>query len=178
MHCSAKRSVQHAYCALLCAALAGCASQPPSVQSTTPESLPQPSAAASDLRGTWVEYWSISGRADTDRFAFDEQGRFDWHASAKAEAKPPTAIEKAGAFHVEHDGRAAVLVLEVERERFAACAAPCAQSAEPREVEHSAPIVERYELGECPVNPEAERMDASYTCRAIGGKAFWRNVRP
>jgi hypothetical protein len=182
MHRTVKHSAaQHAYSALICCALAACASQPASVQPTTPEPREsaaaagwQPSAAGEDLRGTWVEYWSVSGAADTDRFAFDERGNFDWHASAKAQSHTPSAIEKAGAFRVERAGKASVLVLEVQRERFAACASPCAESGPPREVQHSAPIIERYELGECPVNPEAERIDADYTCRAIGGKAFWR----
>ncbi|HKP63673.1 MAG TPA: hypothetical protein VJV78_43360 [Polyangiales bacterium] len=162
--------------ALLVALLAACASQPQSAQPTTPAApASQPSAAGEDLRGTWVEYWAVSGAADTDRFAFDAQGHFDWRASAKAaQEQAQGAIEKAGAFRVEQAGQASVLVLEVEHERFAGCASPCTQAGEPREVHHSAPIIERYELGECPVNPEAQRIDAGYTCRAIGGKAFWR----
>ena len=174
MHSSVNSSA-----ALLLTLLAACASAPQSAQPTTPDRHSQPSAASEDLRGTWVEYWAVSGAADTDRFAFDAQGRFDWHASAKAmqaQAQVQGAIEKAGAFRVEQAGQASVLVLEVEHERFAGCASPCTQAGETREVHHSAPIIERYELGECPVNPEAQRIDASYTCRAIGGKAFWRKA--
>jgi hypothetical protein len=178
MHRSRPSSVaQLAYSALICAVSAGCASQPARVQPRTPALQPlAASGSGDDLRGTWVEYWAVSGGADTDRFAFDEQGHFDWHASANAQAQAPSAIEKAGAFRVERTGQASVLVLEVQRERFAGCASPCTHAGEPREVRHSAPIIERHELGECPVNPEAERIDASYTCRAIGGKAFWRKT--
>lgn len=147
--------------------LFGCASQAASAPGATPPSA----AGAIDLRGTWVEYWAVNGKAETDSYAFTEQGRFDWHASAKVEQQKP--VEKVGTFHIETHGDGAVLVLEVERERFAGCTGGCADSS-PREVTHSTPIVERYELGECPGNPDAERIDRHYTCRAIGGRAFWR----
>ncbi|HKU41687.1 MAG TPA: hypothetical protein VJR89_26200 [Polyangiales bacterium] len=152
---------------LLLAACAGGPTPPPAAAS-------QPTAAEPvDLRGTWVEYWAVNGKAETDRYDFSEQGRFDWHAAAQTESRNP--VEKQGTFRVERAGDAAVLVLEVERERFAGCSSGCPQSG-PREVTHSTPIVERYELGECPVNPDAERVDRNYTCRAIGGKAFWRRA--
>jgi hypothetical protein len=156
-------------------------SNPAASESTAPRSTgadePQPSAATEvrpeDLRGTWVEYWAVDGGADTERYSFSELGRFEWHASAEANA-PQTAVRKAGAFRIERNGLTPVLVLDVTHESFAACSAPCTDSKEPREVDHAAPIVERFELGECPSNPEAQRIDRSYTCRAFGGKAFWR----
>jgi hypothetical protein len=139
----------------------------------------QPSAASEihpdDLRGTWVEYWAVDGGADTERYSF-EAGHFDWHAAGQVRGQ--TAVRKAGAFRIVRDGPAAVLVLDVEHETFEGCAAPCASGGDAREVSHPSPIVERYELGECPSNPEAQRIDTSYTCRAIGGKAFWRKPPP
>jgi hypothetical protein len=143
---------------------------------------PQPSAAEvrpSDLRGTWVEYWAVDGGADTERYSFSELGNFEWTSSYAAQASaaaPQTAIRKAGSFRIERNGSTPVLVLEVQHETFAACSAPCTGSNEPREVDHATPIVERYELGECPSNPEAKQIDQSYTCRAFGGKAFWRKA--
>jgi hypothetical protein len=68
-----------------------------------------------------------------------------------------------------------VLVLRVAAERFAACSSQCAHHDEgPHRVEHVSPIVERYEIGECAPNLEAQSLDARYACRAIGGRAFWR----
>jgi len=129
----------------------------------------------SDLLGSWVEYWAVDGRADTEQYAFTDASHFEWRASAGAQdARSQTAVHKAGEFRIEREGPAWVLVLEIRHETFAACDAPCSGQADPREVDHATPLVERYELGECPSNPEALRVDAGYTCRAFGGKAFWR----
>jgi hypothetical protein len=171
-----------------CLAVFGCSSRnaapAPALESTVPRSegadQPQPSAAEvrpDDLRGTWVEYWAVDGGVDTERYSFSELGRFEWTSSYAAKSgatAPQTAVRKTGAFRIERNGATPVLVLEVEHETFAACAAPCAGSNEPREVDHTKPIIERFELGECPSNPEAKQIDQSYTCRAFGGKAFWR----
>lgn len=131
------------------------------------------------MHGTWVEYWAVDGGADTQRYSFSELGRFEWSSSYSAQTSPQAparAVRKAGVFRVERNGPTPVLVLEVQHETFAACAAPCAASPEPREVDHATPLVERFELGDCPSNPEAQRMDANYKCRAFGGKAFWRKA--
>jgi hypothetical protein len=175
---------------LLVIACAACSSQNPSpsagAETAAPRSsgadVSQPPAAEvrpSDLRGTWVEYWAVDGGADTERYSFSELGRFEWNSSYSAQTSaqaPRTAVRKAGVFRLERDGSTAVLVLEIQHEAFAGCSAPCTGSAEPREVDHGTPLVERYELGECPSNPEAQRVDANYACRAFGGKAFWRKV--
>ena len=164
------------------AVLGGCASasSAPAASSTTASAgaeEPQPSAAEpvspGDLTGTWVEYWAVNGGADTEHYAFTAPDRFDWHAAEDAAAQ--TAVEKRGAFRLETDGKATFLVLEVQSEKFAACQT-CAQTAGAREVQHESPLIERHELGECPSNPEAKQIDAGYTCRAIGGKAFWRKT--
>ncbi len=144
----------------------------PAVESVSSGSeSPQPTAAGAvgpeDLRGTWVEYWAVAGGADTERYAFNEPGRFDWHASQREKAAEQSPIGKSGSFRLEPHGSATYLVLAIERETFGGPGVP-------REVQHPAPVVERHELGECPSNPEAKNIDASYTCRAIGGKAFWR----
>jgi hypothetical protein len=175
--------------ALACAVFTACSSQssnpPAAAESPGPRSSgaddSQPSAANAvrpdDLRGTWVEYWAVDGGADTERYSFSELGRFEWNsASASAQAGLQTALRKAGVFRVERNGSTPVLVLEIQHETFGACATGCAGSNEAREVDHATPLVERFELGECPSNPEAQRVDASYTCRAFGGKAFWRKA--
>jgi hypothetical protein len=132
-----------------------------------------------DLRGTWVEYWAVDGGADTERYSFSELGRFEWSSAYSAQTAaqaPKTAIRKAGAYRIERTGPTPAIVFEVQHETFPGCAAPCTAGSEPREVDHATPIIERSELGECPSNPEAQRVDASYTCRAFGGKAFWRKA--
>lgn len=161
-------------------------SAPPAAEAsarTTGADDSQPVAAAElrpeDLRGTWVEYWAVDGGADTERYSFSELGRFEWSSSysAQASAQPPqTAIRKAGTFRIERTGPTPALVFDVQHETFAGCSAPCTAGTEPREVDHAPALVERSELGECPSNPEAQRVDANYTCRAFGGKAFWRKA--
>jgi len=152
--------------------------QPSAAAASAGAETPQPSAAsaqlaASDLRGSWVEYWALSGSAATESYAFSAQGRFAWRA-APDPPQPRRAVHKAGTFRLETDGHSQFLILEVQRERFAGCAAPCTSAGASAESLHSTPLIERYELGDCPHNPEAERVDATYTCHAIGGKAFWR----
>jgi len=170
---------------IACAACSSQSANPPPAPETrsTGADVSQPSAAVvrpDDLRGTWVEYWAVDGGADTERYSFSELGHFEWNSTYSAQTSPhapQTAVRKAGVFRLERNGSTPVLVLEVQHEAFAACAAPCEATTGPREVEHATPLVERYELGECPSNPEAQRVDASYTCRAFGGKAFWRKAR-
>jgi hypothetical protein len=164
---------------LACACATPRGSTSPAV--TPPRSAPhadgqsvRPDAAAlTDLRGEWVEYWAVRGKADTEGYSFSEDGRFVWRAAEQGKA-PNTAIHKDGTYRVEAKGRGPHLVLSVESERFAPCAAPCTQGGEPREVRHATPLTEAYELDTCPDNPEARELDADYTCRAIGGKTFWR----
>jgi hypothetical protein len=129
----------------------------------------------SELSGVWAEYWAVNGGADTQRYLFLEDGRFAWLAAAQAAPNAP--IQKQGTFALEQSGASAVLVLRVSAERFAACSLQCAHHDEgPRRVEHVSPIIERYEIGECAPNLEAQALDSRYACRAIGGRAFWRRA--
>jgi hypothetical protein len=121
------------------------------------------------LFGAWAEYWSVQGAADTQRYWFLEDGRFAW--VAPAQTGPSAAIQKTGTFDLEGD----VLVLRIAAERFAACSEKCSHHEDgPRRVAHSSPLTERYEIGECAPNVEAQAVDSDYACRAIGGRAFWR----
>jgi hypothetical protein len=173
-----------------CAAITACSSPSSSLPAASESPGPrssgaddsQPSAASAvrpdDLRGTWVEYWAVDGGADTERYSFSELGRFEWSSASPqaGQPAPQSAVRKVGAFRIERSGSTPVLVLEIQHETFGACGTGCAGSNQEREVDHATPLVERFELGECPSNPEAQRIDNSYTCRAFGGKAFWRKA--
>jgi hypothetical protein len=168
----------------LLAACAGSGAPPvqrPAAAASSPSaalSSPEPTAAGTlDLRGNWVEYWAVNGAADTEGYSFSQDGRFTWRAPKNSQS-PNTAIQKAGNYRVEHAGAGQRLVLQIENERFAPCSAPCESAGAPRDVQHSTPLTEQYEIGECPTNQEAEQLDSSYTCRAFGGKAFWRKLDP
>jgi hypothetical protein len=157
--------------ACACVCLGACAAAPRAV-SPTPSSSPAPST---ELSGVWAEYWAVNGGADTQRYLFLKDGRFGWLAAAQP--APNTPIQKQGTYALEQSGASWVLVLRIAAERFAACSSQCAHHDEgPRRVEHVSPIVERYEIGECAPNLEAQSLDARYACRAIGGRAFWRRA--
>jgi hypothetical protein len=126
---------------------------------------PSAPAAAPDLRGLWVEFWAVSGSADTQRYAFFEDGRFGWTAASSAAA--PVA-RRWGRFEVA--GNELVLSIEGYDERFG-----CEASAACR-VTHPQAIVERLPLGECPDNEEARALDQGYRCVSLGGQAFWRDA--
>jgi hypothetical protein len=147
---------------------------PPPIAASRPPSAAEARRPTGALHGLWVEYWAKGGKADTQRYVFLPDGRFAWQAPDQ-EAPPQRAVRKAGHFELHGQGVSEALVLYVSLEEFAACSAPCAQaSAGLRQVEHSPPLVEQYELGECAPNQEAEAQDAHYACRAIDGRAFWR----
>ena len=134
-------------------------------------------AVAHAIVGAWAEYWAVRGGADTQRYEFFEDGRFAWLAPAQAAAS--TSIRKTGTYSLEREGARSLLVLRVAVERFAACDERCAHHADgPQTVEHATPLVERYEIGECAPNVEAQALDGRYACRAIDGRAFWRNPEP
>jgi hypothetical protein len=130
-------------------------------------------SSARELFGSWAEYWAVEGGADTQRYVFLEDGRFAWLAPASSVTA--TALQKTGTFALERNGAGQLLVLRVTAERFAACSEKCAHHDEAaRRVEHTTPVVERHEIGDCAPNLEAQALDAQYACRAIGGRAFWR----
>jgi hypothetical protein len=121
----------------------------------------------------WVEYWAPTGAADTQRYAFREDGQFTWAAPANTQTQQ--AARKAGRFELERQGVTMALVLHVSAEEFAACAVPCVHAgADSKHVDHAPALVERYELGECAPNVEARALDQQYACVAIAGHAFWR----
>lgn len=154
-------------CSLSCA-LAACgacpkktAEAPPTAAASAPAAAAEPaSPSAPDLTGFWAEFWAPpKGRAETQRFVFLGDGRFGWLAPRR-DAAPVDPLQRSGRFSFEGQS----LVLEVERERF----------ADGRVTEHAERVRMVLELGECPDNQEARALDASYVCRSIGGRAFWR----
>jgi hypothetical protein len=124
-----------------------------------------PAAAAPALAGRWVEFWAVSGAADTQCYAFFDDGRFGWHA---ATASGEAQTRRWGHYRIEGGG----LVLEVEgREDRAGC------SGDVCRVALAPPLEQQLSLGECPANDEAKTLDPAYTCVAIAGHAFWRDNR-
>lgn len=179
------RTIALSFCLLIgCAGSPARNSQAPSPSSSEPASprqaeavaSPTPAAApltAAALHGVWAEYWSTAGDADTRRYVFLSDGRFGWLAPERT-TPAVQPLRRSGTYRIETVDGASMLVIETRSERFAACTGGCANAGEARQVEHDAPLVERYEIGECPPNQEAQRLDASYECRSFGGRAFWR----
>jgi hypothetical protein len=130
---------------------------------------------AAELHGLWVEYWAPSGAADTQRFVFNDRGRFTWSAPHRDGATcEPT--RKAGLFSLEGKGAGHELTLYITTEEYPNCDGQTGADQLVRE--HDPALVERYELGECPDNHEASALDAEYACVAIAGHAFWRRPLP
>jgi hypothetical protein len=163
--------------ALCLAACAACAAGAQGATSAAPQltaagATPAP-RSASALQGMWVEYWAVSGELDTQRYVFLEDGNFSWIAPRSFHDR--TALRKLGRFQLEGDA----LILHVSTEEFAPCASCSAEAPrDAKRVEHANPLVERYELGDCAPNVEAQAMDQHYACMAIDGRAFWRRPLP
>jgi hypothetical protein len=150
--------------------VAACAAPKPAPQTAPAEPAavqsPDASAALPALPGRWVEFWALSGGgADTQCYAFFDDGRFGWHAAAAG--SDPDA-RRWGHYRVE-DG-ALVLSVEGHEQRSGcegtACRLPFAQ-----------PQQQQLPLGECPANEEARRLDPAYVCVSIAGHAFWRDTK-
>jgi hypothetical protein len=124
------------------------------------------------LHGFWAQYWAREGEAETQRYVFLADGRFGWLAPER-DAPPQDPQQRSGTYAIEGD----VLVLSVARERFAGCQTGCPH-AEPRVVEHAAPMRITLDLGECPPNEEAAQLDTGYKCLSVGGHAFWHRGAP
>jgi len=150
--------------------ITGCASSEPvaaaptqtaSAATTGAERAP----ATQPLSGLWVEFWALEGHADTQRYAFFEDGRFGWCAAREGEDK---GARRWGQWKAEGE----TLVLQVQgRDRGPACQdAACRQS-------HAPPVEERLQLGPCPPNEEAKALDGTYRCISIAGQAFWRRAQ-
>jgi hypothetical protein len=154
------------------AGLAACAAPPkpapaaPSATDPSAASNASASAAVPALPGRWVEFWALpGGGADTQCYAFFDDGRFGWHAAAAG--SDPDA-RRWGHYRVE-DG-ALVLSVEGHEQRSGcegtACRVPLAQ-----------PQQQELPLGECPANEEAKSLDPAYVCVSIAGHAFWRDTK-
>jgi hypothetical protein len=113
------------------------------------------------LHGSWVEYWALSGRADTQRYTFMPDGRFGWCAGP-SDAVPAL---RWGRFSVSADA----LVLSVQGED---ARRDCDGAAACRTV-HEPAVEQRLPLGACPPNEEARALDTHYRCVSVGGQAFW-----
>jgi hypothetical protein len=114
-------------------------------------------AAATDAReliGTWVEFWAVTGRADTQSYMFGADSSFEWRAARAAGTSGPTL--RAGTFRLE----GGALILTITREE------PAMKPAHRGD--------ERLPLGACPPDQEARAIDASYRCLSFNGRAFWR----
>lgn len=118
-------------------------------------------APGAELAGEWVEFWALSGGAETQRYVFGADGRFEWHAAPGAQDAVLAAF---GAY--AFNGAALDLTVTMERPRDAACDSGCRKPVEPARALQLA-------VTECPPNEEARALDASYRCLSFGDRAFW-----
>jgi hypothetical protein len=116
-----------------------------------------------ELEGSWVEFWALSGKTDTQRYTFLPDGRFGWQAAPGTAASP---ARRFGRYEVQ----GAELVLRVQGEDTRG---DCTD-ATPCRTFHDPAVEVRFALGACPDNHEARSVDQSYRCTAVGGQAFWR----
>jgi hypothetical protein len=128
-----------------------------------PAPPPSPPLTQQALVGTWVEFWALSGQADTQAYEFVADGHFEWRAAAGSDDR---MLRRWGRYSVQNTQL--VLATEGHEERFG-----CEGSAVCR-VLHEPALEERFTLGECPPNEEAREIDPRYTCVAVEGRAFWR----
>jgi hypothetical protein len=150
----------------------GCAAQQlDSHAATEPSKTPSAGAAsvltADSLEGTWVEFWALTGHADTQRYAFFADGRFGWRAPAS-----DGAAVGARWGHAKLSPGGSEILLDVEGQ---AATLNCEPAAACR-VLHDPPVQERLQVGTCPDNDEARRLDPQYLCFSLGGRAFWRHA--
>jgi hypothetical protein len=146
----------------------------PAMPSTS--TAPAPAAAAplpaakgkpgTELAGEWVEFWALSGGADTQRYVFSGDGHFEWTA---AESSKDGVLAMFGEY--SFDGSNVLLSVKAERPRDSKCKDGCKTPVEPaRAVQLS--------VEDCPPNEEARALDASYRCLSFGDHAFWLRARP
>jgi hypothetical protein len=158
--------------------LSACASHPApapaaagrSAAASAPSTDATPSLISpEELAGVWVEYWALTGHADTQRYAFYPDGRFGWLA-ADGGATPMAG--RWGQFKITARANETALELLVQGhdERFGC------EGMATRRILHDPAIRDRLVLGECPPNEEAKALDPSYRCLAISGRAFWRKM--
>jgi hypothetical protein len=137
--------------------------------SSAAPSAPPPAAAApaakghagTEIAGEWVEFWALSGGADTQRYVFGPDGSFEWSA---AESSKDAVLAMFGAY--TFDGTNVALTIKAERTRDSKCTDGCKNAVEP-------PRTAQLAVAECPPNEEAKALDASYRCLSFGDRAFW-----
>ena len=161
------RSLRTTLCVSLLAELcAACASPEPAQPAAAPAAAAtaggEVPASAAQLEGSWVEFWALSGKAETQRYTFLADGRFGWTAATGTTATP---ARRFGRFEVQ----GAELVLRVQGED---ARGDCSDAA-PCRTFHDPALEERFALGACPDNAEASTLDQAYRCTAIAGQAFW-----
>lgn len=118
-------------------------------------------APGTELAGEWVEFWALSGDADTQRYVFSGDGHFEWD-SAESSKDPVAATFGEYTF----DGTNITLTAKAERLRESTCHDGCKTAVEP-------PRTTQLPVAECPPNEEARALDASYRCLSFGDRAFW-----
>jgi hypothetical protein len=165
-------------CALAIGA-AGCATAPAKPAPVGPPTAAPAAPAPADpgfevsdgaLVGEWAEFWAVSGGADTQRYTFWPDGRFEWQAAPGAAADP--IRRRFGSWELV-PGR---LTLRVTGQELRPT---CADQTRPcQSVREAVSSEEQLELGPCPANEEARALDASYRCMSIRGRAFWRRASP
>lgn len=135
--------------------------------------VPEPSAGgevpktAVELEGSWVEFWALSGEADTQRYTFLADGRFGWQAAQGAAGAAGGPGRRFGRYDVQ-GGQLLLRVQGEDARGDCTAAAPCRTFHDPA-------VELRLPLGACPENSEASSLDQAYRCTAIGGQAFWRS---
>jgi hypothetical protein len=122
-------------------------------------------APGTEIAGEWVEFWALSGGADTQRYVFSPDGHFEWSA---AESSKDAIVATFGAY--TFDGSAIALTIKAERPRDSKCTDGCKKAIEP-------PRTAQLTVTECPPNEEARALDASYRCLSFGDRPFWLRAR-
>lgn len=145
-----------------------------SAASSAPPPPPPPPAASAaaakghpgtEIAGEWVEFWALSGGADTQRYVFGPDSSFEWSA---AESSKDAVLATFGTY--TFDGTHIALTIKAERPRDSKCTDGCKNAVEP-------PRTAQLAVAECPPNEEAKALDASYRCLSFGDKAFWLRSR-
>jgi hypothetical protein len=114
-----------------------------------------------ELAGEWVEFWALSGGADTQRYVFGSDGHFEWSAASSSKEG---VLALFGEY--TYDGNAISLTIKAEHPRDSKCTDGCKTPVEPARSMTLA-------VAECPPNEEARKLDASYRCVSFGDRAFW-----
>ena len=180
------RSGANAFCGVITSALAlgalACHREPapppeyaPMPASTAAPAEPAPAAAApapaakgapgTEIAGEWVEFWALSGGADTQRYVFGPDGYFEWSA---AETSKDAVVATFGAY--TFNGTTIDLTIKAERPRDSKCTDGCKSAVEP-------PRTAQLAVADCPPNEEARSLDGRYRCLSFGDRPFWLRTR-